>query len=166
MPQVTLQTCSDSRAIRQSRRPVSSRIILSCRSMGKMCIRDSLCTDPVVRIRREDEEYYLTYKGRGLLAREEYNLPLNEEAYRHLLEKADGIHIEKRRYRIPLTNSPHLTAELDIFAGAYQGLKLVEVEFPSLEEAGSFIPPEWFGEDVTLSGEYQNSRLANPPKKL
>ena len=25
---------------------------------------------------------------------------------------------------------------------------------------------EWFGEDVTLSGEYQNSRLANPPKKL
>ena len=125
-----------------------------------------LCTDPVVRIRREDEEYYLTYKGRGLLAREEYNLPLNEEAYRHLLEKADGIHIEKRRYRIPLTNSPHLTAELDIFAGAYQGLKLVEVEFPSLEEAGSFIPPEWFGEDVTLSGEYQNSRLANPPKKL
>ena len=24
-----------------------------------------LCTDPVVRIRREDSEYYLTYKGRG-----------------------------------------------------------------------------------------------------
>lgn len=83
-----------------------------------------------MRIRREDEEYYLTYKGRGLLAREEYNLPLNEEAYRHLLEKADGIHIEKRRYRIPLNKFPPLTAELDIFAGAYQGLKLVEVDFP------------------------------------
>ena len=125
-----------------------------------------LCSDPVVRIRREDEEYYLTYKGRGLLAREEYNLPLNEAAYRHLLKKADGIRIEKRRYRIPLADFPHLTAELDIFAGAYQGLMLVEVEFPSLEEAQSFAPPDWFGEDVTLSGEYQNSRLANPPKKL
>ena len=34
-----------------------------------------LNTDPVVRIRREDETYYLTYKGRGLMAREEYNLP-------------------------------------------------------------------------------------------
>ena len=36
-----------------------------------------LCTDPVVRIRRQDQEYYLTYKGKGLMAREEYNLPLN-----------------------------------------------------------------------------------------
>lgn len=34
-----------------------------------------LNTDPVIRIRKEDEEYYLTYKGKGLLAREEYNLP-------------------------------------------------------------------------------------------
>ena len=46
-----------------------------------------LCTDPVVRVRRDGGEYYLTYKGRGLLAREEYNLPLNEQAYKHLLEK-------------------------------------------------------------------------------
>ena len=43
-----------------------------------------LCTAPVVRIRRQDEEYYLTYKSAGLMAREEYNLPLNREAYLHL----------------------------------------------------------------------------------
>ena len=36
-----------------------------------------LCTDPVVRIRRQDDEYYLTYKSKGLLSREEYNLPLS-----------------------------------------------------------------------------------------
>ncbi|MBR5577474.1 MAG: adenylate cyclase, partial [Lachnospiraceae bacterium] len=35
-----------------------------------------LNTDPVIRIRRENDDYYLTYKGKGLLAREEYNLPL------------------------------------------------------------------------------------------
>ncbi len=34
-----------------------------------------LCTSPVVRIRKEDDSYYLTYKGKGLMAREEYNLP-------------------------------------------------------------------------------------------
>ena len=34
-----------------------------------------LNTDPVVRVRRQDEEFYLTYKGKGFLAREEYNLP-------------------------------------------------------------------------------------------
>ena len=40
-----------------------------------------LCTEPVVRVRREDDTYYLTYKSRGKLAREEYNLPLTKEAY-------------------------------------------------------------------------------------
>ena len=43
-----------------------------------------LCTEPVVRIRRQDEEYYLTYKSKGLMIREEYNLPLTKDAYFHL----------------------------------------------------------------------------------
>ena len=30
-----------------------------------------LNTDPVVRIRRDNDDYYLTYKGKGLLSREE-----------------------------------------------------------------------------------------------
>ena len=34
-----------------------------------------LNTNPVVRVRREDDTCYLTYKGKGLMAREEYNLP-------------------------------------------------------------------------------------------
>lgn len=54
-----------------------------------------LCTEPVVRIRKQDEEYFLTYKGKGLLVREEYNLPLTEIAYLHLKEKADGIVLSK-----------------------------------------------------------------------
>lgn len=33
-----------------------------------------LNTSPVVRIRKQDDEYYLTYKGGGMMAREEYNL--------------------------------------------------------------------------------------------
>ena len=70
-----------------------------------------LNTDPVVRIRKQDDEYYLTYKGKGLLAREEYNLPLNEHSYYHLREKADGNIIAKKRYHLrqimnfPLTKS-------------------------------------------------------------
>ena len=123
-----------------------------------------LCTNPVVRIRRQDTDYFLTYKGGGLMVREEYNLPLNKEAYEHLLKKADGIILSKTRYLLPLTDG--LTIELDVFDEPYEGLWLAEVEFPTEEKANAFIPPEWFGEDVTLSGEYQNSRLANPPKKL
>lgn len=132
-----------------------------------------LCTEPVVRIRKEDDQYWLTYKGKGLLAREEYNLPLTKEAYLHLLKKADGRILTKRRYKIPLPEAMKeepsvllspleqgLTVELDVFQGYYEGLILAEVEFPSLEEAQKFIPPAWFGRDVTLSGEYQNSRLS------
>lgn len=60
-----------------------------------------LCTSPVVRIRRQDDEYFLTYKSKGLMSREEYNLPLTADAYEHLKPKADGILITKDRYVIP-----------------------------------------------------------------
>ena len=117
-----------------------------------------ICTSPVVRIRKSDDEYYLTYKGKGLMAREEYNLPLTQEGYEHMLPKIDGRLIEKSRYLIPLDGK--LTAELDIFEGDLAPLIIVEVEVDSLDAANSFIPPEWFGEDVTESRKYHNSNLA------
>ena len=95
-----------------------------------------LCTEPVVRVRKEDDSYYLTYKGKGLMAREEYNLPLTREAYLHLLSKADGNVLTKRRYLIPLEGT-ELTVELDVFSGKFQGLVLAEgvvLEEPEPEE--------------------------------
>lgn len=118
-----------------------------------------LCTEPVVRVRREDDSYYMTYKSKGLLSREEYNLPLTREAYLHLRSKADGRILTKRRYLIPLEKTDY-TIELDVFEGDYQGLILAEVEFSSEEEALSFTAPSWFTRDVTFTGEYQNSHLA------
>lgn len=117
-----------------------------------------LCTDPVVRIRRSNDSYYLTYKSKGLLAREEYNLPLTREAYEHLRPKADGIVISKVRYVIPEKDG--LSIELDIFGAPYQGLLLAEVEFPSEEAANAYVPPAWFGKDVTYSTKYHNSTLS------
>ena len=122
-----------------------------------------LCTDPVVRIRKEDDNYYMTYKGRGLMAREEYNLPLNETAYAHLLEKADGNIITKRRYLIPFNNNSlnkALTIELDVFEGVFKDVCLAEIEFDSVEDAESIIPPDWFGRDVTLERTYHNSEMS------
>lgn len=117
-----------------------------------------LNTSPVIRIRQDNDRYELTYKSEGLMARQEYNLPLTREAYEHLLTKIDGRLIQKKRYLVPLED--HLTAELDVFEGELAPLLLVEVEFPSEEEAISFTPPSWFGEDVTFSGKYHNSRLS------
>lgn len=119
-----------------------------------------LNTDPVVRVRKDGDSYYLTYKGKGLMAREEYNLPLDQTSYEHLIAKADGIVLTKRRYQIPFSQDREYTIELDIFRGIYDGLILAEVEFESEEEARNFTPPQWFGRDVTFSGEFQNSRLS------
>ena len=62
-----------------------------------------LCTNPVVRIRKQDDSYFLTYKSGGLMTREEYNLPLTAESYAHLRKKTDGLLITKKRYCIPLS---------------------------------------------------------------
>lgn len=117
-----------------------------------------LNTSPVVRIRRSNDKYTLTYKGKGLMVREEYNLPLNAESFAHLKEKIDGRLIQKRRYLIPYGKK--YTIELDVFGGDLAPLQLAEVEFDTEEEANSFTPPEWFGEDVTFSTAYHNSTLS------
>lgn len=128
--------------------------------------------NPVVRVRKEDEDYYLTYKGRGMMAREEHNLPLTRESYYHLRDKADGKIISKKRYLIPLLNPTfregaptppadyQLTIELDVFDPPFAPLIMAEVEFGSKEAAEAFLPPDWFDEDVTYRKEYHNSYMA------
>ena len=116
-----------------------------------------LCTAPVVRIRRDNDKYELTYKGKGCMVREEHNLPLTKEAYEHLRTKIDGRLIVKKRYMIPLEN---YTVELDVFEGDLAPLTLAEVEFHSEEEAKAFVAPDWFAEDVTFSKLYHNSFLS------
>lgn len=136
-----------------------------------------LNTSPVVRVRKEDDEYYLTYKGEGMMAREESNLPLTRDAYYHLREKTDGKIISKKRYLIPLPNPAFeaktgfpcppsdysLTIELDIFDPPFSPLVLAEVEFGSTEAAEAFLPPDWFDADVTYCKEYHNSYMALQP---
>ena len=116
-----------------------------------------LCTAPVVRIRKDNDKYELTYKGKGSMIREEHNLPLTKDAYEHLREKIDGRLIAKKRYMIPYDK---YTIELDIFEGDLAPLTLAEVEFSSEEEANTFVAPDWFAEDVTFSKLYHNSFLS------
>lgn len=110
---------------------------------------------PVIRVRKSDDDYYMTYKGKGLLEREEYNLPLTKESFEHLREKADGSVIKKTRYVIPYGE---LNIELDIFDYP-AGLVMAEVEFPSLVDADAFVKPDWFGEEVTQDPKYHNVNM-------
>ncbi len=132
-----------------------------------------LNTDPVLRVRRENDTYILTYKGKGLLAREEYNLPLTKESYVHLKAKCDGNIISKKRYLIPFKTPSfveacpeelvptELTIELDIFESPFAPLVLAEVEFGSIEAAEAFLPPDWFDQDVTGNPEYYNANMSS-----
>lgn len=117
-----------------------------------------LCTDPVVRIRKRDEDYILTYKSNGMLERIEEEMPLNQESYEHLKEKADGNIITKIRYLIPEEHG--LTIELDCFLGTFEGFVLAEIEFENVEQAKAYTPPEWFLKDVTYDKNCHNSNLS------
>ncbi len=128
-----------------------------------------LNTEPVLRIRKRGEKYTFTYKGSGMMVREEYNLPLTKEAFEHLLPKADGNIIRKTRYLIPLdsyVNQPssesdtkvRLVAELDIFTSPKE-LIMAEVEFPDEAAALAFKKPDWFGDEVTDNPAYHNSNM-------
>ena len=116
-----------------------------------------LCTDPVLRIRRKDEAYILTYKGPGFLVREEHEFPLKEESYQQLLKKVEGSVIRKWRYCIPHEG---YVIELDVFDPPFAPLVLAEVEFPGEEEAKTFIPPDWFGKEVTYDPDYTNAAMS------
>lgn len=124
---------------------------------SKKFIQGYLNTNPVVRVRKEDDDYFLTYKGKGLMVREEYNLPLNKESFDHLINKADGNIISKTRYFIPYNE---YTIELDVFDEPIKPLILAEVEFPSVEAVESFVAPAWFKEDVTNDTKYHNSNMS------
>jgi len=117
-----------------------------------------LCTDPCLRLRQKDDDYIFTFKGGGYIKRVEFEYPLSFEQFSLLWKKVEGKEIIKRRYLIPLDDS--YIAELDIYEGEFSGFKNVEVEFPSEEAADEFIPPKWFGRDISFDIRYTNSNLS------
>ena len=131
-----------------------------------------LCTSPTVRIRRMGDAHILTVKenlskgmvGEAIHNREE-EFSLTAESYERLKSKCEGRPVLKTRYRIPIQGGGAgqgggLTAELDLFHGHQEGLRLVEVEFPDTASANTFEPPAWFGEDVSADHRYRNSYMA------
>ena len=112
---------------------------------------------PETRIRKKDDTYYLTKKGEGMVAREEIEIEVSKKEADAYFERVISNLIEKTRYYIPLGK---YTAELDIYEGKFDGLIVAEIEFPTLDEASSFTPPEWFSEDISEKKEYRNKILA------
>lgn len=106
----------------------------------------------------DNSKFILTEKwGMGITRREE-EYEISKKEYLELLEKVEGNVIKKIRILYPLADK---VAEIDFFFGNLKGLKTVEVEFSSIEEANSFKVPDWFGEEVTGKDKYKNFNLKN-----
>ena len=122
----------------------------------------NLNSEPILRVRQWGNKYFLTYKYKNKKSKInsciEYELPITKSAFLNLLKKVEGNIIYKKRYFIKLNES--LIAELDVFEKFLNGLIMVEVEFPDENDAISFIPPKWFGKEVTNDKKYRNSELS------
>ncbi len=116
--------------------------------------------DVQVRVRDAGGATSMTAKiGRGV-ARLEVEVPIGRDDFAALWAATGGRRVRKIRHRIPLDGSGGLIAELDEYADELAGLWLVEVEFPDLPTAQAFVPPCWFGQEVTGDGTWSNVALA------
>ena len=111
-----------------------------------------------VRIRRSGHDAVMTIKqGAGRTrAEEEFAIPADQ--FERLWSQTAGRRVRKRRYLIP--GPEGLTFELDRYGGDHDGLMVVEAEFPDEQSAWSFIPPAWFGREVTDDPSFKNQSLA------
>jgi adenylate cyclase len=116
-----------------------------------------LSVEPVeIRLRAQDDGHELTVKSLGGLRRVEVAVPVAPEQFAELWPLATAF-VEKTRHRVELDDA---VAELDVYGGKLAGLLVVEVEFASEEQARRFMPPDWFGHEITEDSRFRNAALA------
>jgi len=112
-----------------------------------------------VRIRKYDNLFFFTFKKGGGLSKVEIEFEISKENYfdfeKIIISKNI---IKKTRFEYDLGSG--LIAEIDFFSGKFKDYLVCEVEFLTEKDAHDFIPPEWFGEDVSGDKRYGNIYMA------
>lgn len=111
-----------------------------------------------VRLRQKDHSFVLSLKTGEGVVRSEREISLSAEQFETLWPGTTGRRVEKVRWTGRLDNG--LSYELDVFAGDLAPLLTVEVEFDSVQAAAAFVPPDWFGRDVSNEKRFRNKSLA------
>lgn len=118
-----------------------------------------LSFNPEVRIRMINKDVcLLTVKGEGTISRSEYEAQITKKTYDELMKKIVGRTLKKTRYETELDGG--YIAQIDEYIDFKELKFVVEVEFDSEEAADLFIPPEWFGREVTDDSRFKNKNLA------
>lgn len=110
-----------------------------------------------IRVRRKGGQYYQTVKTGMGIKRIEVELALTRAQFDILWPLTAGKRIKKVRYELI---EGKWTIELDVYRGRLKGLVIAEVEFESVVESARFVPPPWFGREVTDDARYKNANLA------
>lgn len=113
--------------------------------------------DVEVRVRDKGGTHLLTVKGGRGVERAEVEMEIDAASFEELWSLAPDRRIDKVRHELPVGDH---TAEVDVYAGALDGLAVVEVEFANRQQADGFVPPPWFGEEVTGDPRWANAALA------
>jgi CYTH domain-containing protein len=129
--------------------------------LGRVTLRQGyLALDGAVevRLREVDGVSAMTVKAGGGRARTEVEVVLGAADAGELWPHAEARSVAKVRARVALAEG--LVAEHDVYAGALAGLETVEVEFPDAATADRFVPPAWFGDELTGRPGWSNAELA------
>lgn len=110
------------------------------------------------RLRRRGARCSLTVKSGSGLTRAEHEIELSAEQFEALWPATEGARLLKRRHL--LRTEEGRVIELDVYAGALDGLMVAEVEFDDPWGAERFAAPYWFGPELTDDPDYRNQRLA------
>lgn len=113
--------------------------------------------DVECRVRIAPAGAWVTIKaGRGV-ARTEVELEVPADEAEALWPHTVGRRLEKERFLVPVSGG---VAEVDRYAGELDGLWTVEVEFADEAAAAAFVPPTWFGVELTHEPGWGNGALA------
>ncbi len=112
-----------------------------------------------MRLRKIGREHFLTIKTKTEheMQRIETEVLLTASQFNALWPMVDIRIIHKTRRYIPYN---FYTLELDFYHDNLAGLMTVEVEFPSLEKALAFVPPDWIGREISNDSSYGSQHLA------
>lgn len=120
----------------------------------EICLREERPVGSPEDVRR----YTLTMKFGNGMSREEFGGPLSPERYARMKTFAKAS-LSKTRYLVDDYSCPYI-ATLDDYHGELSGLRVIEVEFLDDDTAKNFIPPDWFGPEITGQEFFSNANLA------
>ena len=115
--------------------------------------------DPEVRIRKavdkqtREEEFRITIKGEGDLAREEMETEISRDFY---YDTVDFLHVRmiKKDYKKYKLGPWKLEVAL-VDPGADWEFYYAEIEFPTEQDAKNFVVPNYFGREITFNADYK-----------